>query len=95
MLEQWIDQNPQITDIPRTIGEHKFTIGGVTETRAIATFHQYKVQRIVDCYQQFDVQQKQSVDIFLQSVAGLGSMQLEIKNRLSRVNNKLVLDISA
>lgn len=91
MLEQWIEQNPQVSDIPRTIGEHKFTIGDVTEKRAIGTFHQYKVQRIVDCYQQIDAQHKQSVDSFLQSVGGAECMQLEIKNRLTRVNNKLVL----
>ena len=88
-LETWVEQNPQITNIPRTIGEHRFTIGDMTEKRAIGTFHHWKVQRILDCYHQFDDQQKLSVDIFLQSVGGLGSMQLEIKKRLCRVNNKL------
>ena len=88
-LETWVEQNPQITNIPRTIGEHRFTIGDMTEKRAIGTFHHWKVQRILDCYHQFDDQQKLLVDIFLQSVGGLGSMQLEIKKRLCRVNNKL------
>jgi glutathione S-transferase len=91
VLEKWVDQNPQIVNIPRTIGEHSFTIGDVTEKRAIGTFHQWKVQRILDCYHQFNGQQKLSVDAFLQSVGGLHSMQLDIKKRVSRVNNKLVL----
>ncbi len=90
-LEMWLEQNPKIIDIPRTIGEHNFTIGDITEKRAISTFHQWKVQRIVDCYDQFDHQQKTSVDTFLQSVGGLESMQLDIKKRLIRINNKLVL----
>jgi glutathione S-transferase len=90
-LDTWIDQNPLVTEIPRTIGEHTFTIGDVTENRAIGTFHQWKVQRIVDCYHQFDSKQKLSVDTFLESVGGLNNMQLDIKKRLSRVNNKLVL----
>jgi glutathione S-transferase len=90
-LDTWIDQNPKKSEIPRTIGNHNFTMGDITEQRAIGTFHQWKVQRIVDCYQQYDEQQKLSVDTFLQSVGGLDSMQLDIKKRLSRVNNKLVL----
>ena len=89
-IETWLEQNPQITTIPRTIGEHDFTLGDMTEKRAIGTFHQWKVQRILDCYHQFDLQQKTSVDTFLQSVGGLDSMQLDITKRLSRVNNKLV-----
>lgn len=90
-LEKWAIQNPQATEIPRTIGEHEFTIGGATENRAIGTFHQWKVQRILDCYQQFDEQHKVLVDSFLQSVGGLDSMQLEIKKRIVRLHNKLVL----
>jgi glutathione S-transferase len=89
-LDTWVEQNPKKSKIPRTIGKHNFTIGDITEQRAIGTFHQWKVQRIVDCYQQFDEQQKCLVDTFLESVDGLDSMQIHIKNRLSRVNNKLV-----
>ena len=90
-LEKWVDQHPQIVDIPRTIGEHNFTLGDMTQKRAIGTFHQWKVQRIVDCYHQFNDKQTLSVNAFLQSVGGLDSMQLNIKKRVSRVNNKLVL----
>ncbi|MEP1447482.1 MAG: glutathione S-transferase family protein [Paraglaciecola sp.] len=91
-LEKWAEKNPPNAEIPRSIGEHQYTIGEITEQRAIGTFHQWKVQRILDCYQQFDEQQKQSVDTFLQSVGGLESMQLDIKKKLSRVNNKLVFN---
>lgn len=88
-LEAWIDENPQNLNIPRVIGEHEFSIGDITEKRAIGTFHYWKVQRIIDCYQKFDEPQKVSVDTFLQSVGGLDSMQLKIEKRLNRVNNKL------
>jgi glutathione S-transferase len=90
-IDTWTVQNPQVKAVPRTIGEHTFTIGDITEKRAIGTFHQWKVQRIVDCYHQFDSKEKLSVDAFLQSVGGLHSMQLDIKKRLSRIKNKLVL----
>ncbi|MFT6899504.1 MAG: glutathione S-transferase [Paraglaciecola sp.] len=92
-LETWCEQNPHITIIPRTIGEHHFTMGDVTEKRAIGTFHQWKVQRILDSYQQFGEQQKLLVDTFLQSVGGVDYMQLDIKKRVSRDNNKLVLSL--
>lgn len=88
-LQTWIDQNPQNQDIPRTIGEHEYTMGDITEKRAIGTFHHWKVQRILDCYKQFNDQQKLPVDTLLQSVGGLDSMQLKIEKRLKRVNNKL------
>jgi glutathione S-transferase len=91
-LEKWAEKNPQNIEIPRSIGEHEYTIGEITEKRAIGTFHQWKVQRILDCYHQFDDHQKQSVDTFLQSVDGLDSMQLDIKKKLSRINNKLVFN---
>jgi hypothetical protein len=90
-LETWVDQNPETVELPRTIGEHDFTIGDVTENRAIGTFHQWKVQRILDCYQQFDDQQKLSVDTFLGSVGGLESMQLDSNKKVVRLNNRLVL----
>jgi subtilisin-like proprotein convertase family protein len=90
-LDTWIDQNPHIAEIPRTIGEHNFTIGDTTHKRAIGTFHQWKVQRILDCYHQFDSKEQLLVDAFLQAVGGLDSMQLDIKKRVTRVNNKLVL----
>ncbi|GAC20220.1 glutathione S-transferase family protein [Paraglaciecola arctica] len=91
-LDKWAESNPQEVEIPRSIGEHQYTIGEISEQRAIGTFHQWKVQRILDCYHQFDEQQKKTVDTFLQSVCGLESMQLDIKKKLSRINNKLVFN---
>ena len=89
-LEQWAEQNPQRSNIPRTIGEHNFTMGDTTEKRAIGTFHQWKVQRILDCYHQFNPEQKATVDVLLQSVGGFDSMQLNISKPVARINNQLV-----
>jgi glutathione S-transferase len=89
-IEKWHKENPQSTDIPRTIGEHDFTMGSTTEKRSIATFHQWKVQRILACYQQFEPTQKNTVDTFLQAVGGLEYLQIGIKRKVTRTNNKLV-----
>ncbi|WP_289027866.1 glutathione S-transferase [uncultured Paraglaciecola sp.] len=97
-LEKWGLANPQSTSIPRTIGEHSFTIGNTTDKRSIATFHQWKVQRVLKCYYQFNGAEKPSVDEFLKNMGGLECMQLHIKNWVIRKNNQLTFsntDISS
>ncbi|MFT5676005.1 MAG: glutathione S-transferase [Paraglaciecola sp.] len=90
-LEKWAESNVGEREIPRTVGNHSFKMGGITEQRAIMTFHQWKLQRVLDCYQAFDVSQKQQVDLFLQDVKGLEAMQQKIAIRLKRENNKLII----
>ncbi|MFT4937733.1 MAG: glutathione S-transferase [Paraglaciecola sp.] len=90
-LGKWTEDNKGQHKIPRTVGNHSFTIGDVTEQRAIITFHQWKLQRVLDCYQSFDVSQKEQVDFFLQDVQGIEAMQQKIGIRLKRENNKLML----
>ncbi|MFT2092370.1 glutathione S-transferase N-terminal domain-containing protein [Paraglaciecola sp. 2405UD69-4] len=88
-LEKWSTENPDNTAIPRSIGEHSFTIGEVTERRAIASFHQWKVQRVLNCYYQFNGSEKPLVDNFLKEIGGLDAMQLHIKNWIIREDNQL------
>lgn len=90
-IESWVAKNPDIHTLPRTIGDHQFTIGDITEKRGIATFHQWKVQRVLDNYQLLSISQKAVVDEFLITVGGLESLQLSIKQPVVRINNKLEL----
>lgn len=97
-LESWNDENPNVDIIPRTIGEHHFTIGNITAKRAISTFHQWKVQRILNCYYQFDAAEKNVIDTFLKKLGGLEYMQIHIRNWVIRENNQLTFsntDISS
>jgi len=91
-LQQWQQQNPTKNKVPRTIGEHAFSIGGVKENRAIMTFHQWKLQRVLDCYNNTDVELKDTVDEMLSNLGGKQAMQLKIATRVKRVNNQLVFD---
>jgi glutathione S-transferase len=91
-LSQWHQQNPSLTEPPRSIGEHTFTIGEVTEKRAIMPFHQWKLQRVLDCYNNTDVELKAPLDEMLSKIGGKQAMQLKITKRVSRVSNKLVFD---
>ena len=89
-LSLWQQQNPTVTEIPRSIGQHAFSIGDVKEQRAIMPFHQWKLQRVLDCYNNIDAECKVSVDEMLLKLEGKQAMQLKIPKRLDRVNNKLV-----
>jgi glutathione S-transferase len=91
-LSLWHQQNPTITEIPRSIGKHTFIIGGVKEKRAIMPFHQWKLQRVLDCYNSIDAECKIFVDEMLMKLEGKQAMQLNITKRVSRVNNELVFD---
>ena len=89
-IEKWAEANPNESEIPRTVGDHSFTIGDVSEQRAILTFNQWKMQRALNCYQGFDASDRQQCDVLLDQVDGLKVMQQVINKRVSRLNNKLV-----
>jgi glutathione S-transferase len=91
-LEKWVEANLNVDEIPRTVGDHSFTIGDVTEQRAIMTFNQWKMQRALDCYQGLNESEKQQCASLLEQVDGLQAMQQVISRRVTRVNNKLVLE---
>lgn len=88
-LEEWALKFPTQTEVPRTIGNHQFSIGGVKGERAILTFHQWKMQRVLDCYKGFSEPEKQVVDELLHQVEGYEAMQFKISKRLVRKDNKL------
>lgn len=88
-LSTWIENNPDQQDIPRTIGNHAFRMGDVSEQRAIMTFHQWKVQRTLECYNSLPESDKPAVDALLTQLGGKEAMQLQITRPVKRVNNKL------
>lgn len=90
--EQWIKDNPNSKQLPRMVGEHNFYIGGVTEQRAVRSFSQWKLQRVLEIYDAFSAQEKASVAPLLTSLGGHEYLQTRIRRRVSRVNNVLVVD---
>jgi glutathione S-transferase len=91
-LSQWHQLNPAVTEIPRSIGEHAFSIGEVKDKRAILPLHQWKQQRVLDCYNNTDVEFKAPLDELLSKIGGKQAMQFNVVKRVSRVNNKLIFD---
>lgn len=88
--ETWIHANPNTKKLPRKLGQHQFTIGNVSENRAIRSFSQWKLQRVLDIYQQFTPLEKTAADPLLHSVGGYELMQTPINKRTYRNNNVLM-----
>lgn len=90
-FEQWVSDNPN-TPIPRMLGKHTFKIGKSESERAISSFSVWKLQRVLDSFNALSQSQQSEVKVFLANFKGDHFMDLPIKNRVKRENNKLVLE---
>ncbi len=90
-LETWLKENPQ-RKIPRAIGEHEFSLGGVRASRRIFPYAQWMLQRPLDYYQSLRGAEREPVDALLREVGGYEAMQIRIRYRLRRVHNRIVAD---
>jgi len=88
-VDAWVTDHPG-ERLPRKLGEHRFSLGDVEETRGILSFAQWKLQRPLDCYQALDEPQRGPVDALLDQVGGLEAMRMSITNRVKRESNRLV-----
>jgi glutathione S-transferase len=89
-LNEWRIKNPNTNEVPRTIGNHRFTMGDVSAERAIMTFHQWKMQRVLACYQGFADKQKMEMSDFLTRIGGLNPLTFVVESPMVRKNNRLV-----
>lgn len=89
-LSEWREANPHEHFIPRSVGQHSFSINQVSESRAISSFHQYKLQRVLNTYQQFSASEKENVSAFLASVKADNYLQMTVKDKVIMEHNKLV-----
>jgi glutathione S-transferase len=89
-LSEWRRTHCDEQNIPRSIGQHNFDFDGVSEQRAISSFHQYKLQRVLDTFQQFSKENKGKALALLERVGGEQYIQMSVQNRVEILNNKLV-----
>ena len=88
----WIDANPDAEELPRAVGEHEFTIGGMRGTRMIRAYSQWMLQRPLNHYQSLTGKHRERADRLLDSVGGTRWMQSVIRRPVTRRNNKLAPD---
>jgi len=89
-VDRWVRAHPERDPISRFVGRHRFTIGGVENTRAVQSFTQWMLQRPLDAYTDLDAAARASVDELLRRVGGHEAMQIEIVTRVERgADNRL------
>ena len=90
-LSQWIEAHPDKRNVSRAIGEHEYRIGEATSKRLVFPYSQWMLQRPMDCYRATKGAERESVDTWLESVGGGEAMQIDIKYRVKREHNRLVV----
>ncbi|RUP76416.1 glutathione S-transferase [Alteromonas sp. KS69] len=99
-LADWREKNASnentLRFIPRTIGQHNFKIGrseteNVEEQRFVFSFHQYKLQRVLDVFNSIEQPSLELMSL-LEEVGGLEYMRLEVKDRVAFEGNRLVFE---
>jgi hypothetical protein len=88
-LADWLDVHPD-EEIPRNLGSHTFTIGGVAGERSVFPFAQWMLQHGLVFYQSLQGNDKASVDELLKKIGGYQSMQVQLRHTVARENNRLV-----
>lgn len=87
---EWLAANPG-GSLPRSLGSHGFTTGGVQGERFIHSYSQWLFQRCLDHYQALSGEERYRADLLLTSVGGLEAMQTRIEHRVRRVPGQLQL----
>lgn len=90
-VSRWHEEHPGEA-IPRSIGRHGFSIGGIPGQRLITPFSQWMFQRPLDYYHSLTGPAKARADHLLTETGGKDLMQepVQAKDRLSRQNYQLI-----
>lgn len=92
-IDAWCADNPGATRVPRSLGDHPFTIGGHTGTRRLVTFTHWMAQRPRDTYAALDNADRAAADAWLSRVGGTAALQHTPKARFARRDFKMLLAV--
>ncbi len=90
-IDRYCDEHPDATRVPRSLGDHPFSIGGAQGTRKLITFTWWMAQRPLDVYRSLDASARAPVDAWLDRVGGREAMQRPVRNRFVREDFKMKL----
>lgn len=90
-LKSWYAANPDTDEVPRAIGMHEYTIGGVTENRGVIPYSLWMLQRVTDHLSSLSGADKKTTEGLLTSIGAEALIDLDITPRLTRKNFKLVV----
>lgn len=89
-LQKWGGENPDVRELPRITGFHKYKIGGVEEDRAVFPYPLWMLQRVLDHYQSLAGADKAAADALLGRIGADALMDMSVESRLVRENFKLM-----
>lgn len=90
-VENWLGQNPPGSNIPRVLGFHAFTTGGVSGKRYVHSYAQWMFQRCLDHYQCLEGEGRERADLLLRAAGGFEAMQTDVRRRVRREPGQLEL----
>lgn len=88
---EWAKDKQPGEEIPRALGMHEFTLGGVTAQRAIFTFDLWMLQRPLDHYRSLTGRAREQADALLERAGGEGFANFPDYPRIARRNFRTVL----
>ena len=90
-LPAWQAAHPGKT-LPRSIGRHRFSIGGASAEREMIVYSLWMWQRGLAAYADFDAGERAAVDAWLQRFDAQEAMAFRPPLRISRERNRCVID---
>jgi len=90
-LQKWAAENPDMKELPRITGFHKYKIGGVEEDRAILPFSLWMLQRVLGHIASLSANDKKNATRFLQQIGAQELLKMQVHPPLERENFKLKL----
>lgn len=87
-IETWAAEHEDPA-LPRAIGRHSFRLGASEGERAVNPFNIWRWQRPYDHYHALTGADRQRADELLTRVGGLEILQMPIRRRLQRTDNRL------
>ncbi len=90
-MKSWHAANPEGDELPRAIGMHEFTIGGVTDHRGVVPYHIWMLQRVTDHLAALSGDDKTQAEALLVLIGAETLIGLDTGPRLQRKNFKLHL----
>ncbi len=93
-LQRWLQDNDEPGELPRHIGTHTVALGRgtphlVTVERALFTFDQWMLQRVLDVYAAASASEQAETAALFTAIGAVDVLDLDVKIRLARENFRL------
>lgn len=91
VVQKWVADNPERKQLPRVVGELRFRICQVEESRAVQPYSQWMLQRPLDIYDALADDDQVAVDSFFHERGWMSPGELNLPVRLGKQDNMLIV----